>query len=1479
MSPSTGIPGPFRWGVLYGAIILAGGLADTRKAAGGDAATAPLTAAQQAQLKERDRWSAEFQKCLREGAFPQAMADLEKDLAIESEVLGEASADALGSMHALAWLNALVEDFAAARRWSQRALEIQQRNHPLDSWAVRDAQRTLADVQRLSAMGPEQRQRLREAEQLNAQVKHLTDVGNYKVAIPLAEKAQGIRQQILGQEHPDYLTGLSNLGSMYRFQGDFDKAEPLLRQALDGRRKALGEEHPLMATSNNGLGWLHVNRQAYAEAEACFRRAAEVSRRAEGEFGLTYALSLDNLAEVFVLTKHYRRAEALRLDVLQIRKRVQGEQHTDYARGLYRLASVYDYLHEYDKGAPLYRQALEIFQRNLGQKDANYLSCLRSLAGCYQQSGKLAQALAIELQALEVQKQIWGPEHANVGISLHWVGAIYLAMKDHAKALEFERQALDVFRKSRGEQDDQYATSLGNVAWLLDVVSNDAQQREDFPAARRARAEEIEILSKLYGPQHWKVADSRRIIAFVEQLSKMNAAERGRLAEADGLWNKAEAAVASRSAAGIPPAEEALEIRRAILGEEHWLTLKSLFQVGFLYKAAGDFAKAEPIYVRLPELTRRIRGELDPDYAVSLHNLARLYEDKGDFTQAETLYTQALEARRKVFGEQSTEFANTLNSLASVHQAMGRLGKAEALYRRALQIRREVLGAQDPDYALSLHQLGWFYLVKLADTVKAGPLLQQAVEIYKAALGQEHPRYARSLGTLAIYYDRCQQYERAEALYQQALAICRKALGDQHPDCAVPLGNLAIFYSERGDYDRAEPYAREALAIEQRVRGENSPQVAHELNTLVWLYKKAGKYAQAEPLARQAVQICKDTLGARHHEYAANLSELGLLYGGLQAPARGVPLALEALRLARDHLEQNAASQSEQQQLAMRKQVWRFVDNYLYLTALAHVPAEDVYAEVLNWKGVVGARQQQIRRLHHRLKQSGNQEVVALETELENATGRLAALTRSGSYLGKERQFRLAELSDAIERLQQRLANASVEFREQRAQLRRTPGDLRKALPPDAALVDLVVYSHCEPSKEKGQPATWPKTLTAFILSGDRPVERVALGPVEPIEQAIAGWRKRFGGRLAETDPGRELRELLWLPLEKHFAHAKVVLISPESVTAPLPWAVLPGKGPGTYLIDEIAVAIVPIPGLLPELLDEGTPATLPASPSLLLVGDVDFGADPGKSSLLAASRSAARGDAAMAWQPLPGTREEVAAIAASFRQGFAGVVPAELTRDRATKDAVRRQAAQYQYLHFSTHGFFAPPQVRSAEATASERGEAAAIAGREVSGYHPGLLSGLVLAGANQPVAEGQEDGILTALEVEELDLSRVQLATLSACETGLGETAGGEGLLGLQRAFQTAGAKTVVAGLWQIPDKATQVLMARFYDNLWQKHMTKLQALREAQQWLSREGPQQRDLLRGLQRLPDGQTPSAETDRLPPYYWGAFVLSGDWR
>ncbi|HCZ35323.1 MAG TPA: hypothetical protein DHV26_05285, partial [Cytophagales bacterium] len=111
-------------------------------------------------------------------------------------------------------------------------------------------------------------------------------------------------------------------------------------------------------------------------------------------------------------------------------------------------------------------------------------------------------------------------------------------------------------------------------------------------------------------------------------------------------------------------------------------------------------------------------------------------------------------------------------------------------------------------------------------------------------------------------------------------------------------------------------------------------------------------------------------------------------------------------------------------------------------------------------------------------------------------------------------------------------------------------------------------------------------------------------------------------------------------------------------------------------------------------------------------------------------------------------------------------------------------------------------------------------------------------------------EDGFLTAYEVTQLDLPDTRLVVLSACETGLGEIQSGEGVWGLQRAFQLAGARSVMGSLWKISDEATVTFMDAFYEQYLRTNNIS-EAYRHAMQTTKQEYPQ-------------------------PYYWGAFTLIG---
>jgi CHAT domain-containing protein len=265
-------------------------------------------------------------------------------------------------------------------------------------------------------------------------------------------------------------------------------------------------------------------------------------------------------------------------------------------------------------------------------------------------------------------------------------------------------------------------------------------------------------------------------------------------------------------------------------------------------------------------------------------------------------------------------------------------------------------------------------------------------------------------------------------------------------------------------------------------------------------------------------------------------------------------------------------------------------------------------------------------------------------------------------------------------------------------------------------------------------------------------------------------------------------------------------------------------------------------------------------------------------------------------WNRLPGTSDEAAAIDQLFRaegHELDGATQA-LGGAEATEEEFRALAPYFRILHLATHGFFSPPEQQSALALVDPEQESTGGAHDlppMQEGLPPGLLSGLVLAGANDPpalpddpsaIASLPEDGILTAEELAFLPLGNVELVVLRACETGLGEVAGGEGLLGIQRAFQVAGARTTVASLWKVDDTMTRRLMTAFYRNVLDKKQSYLAAMRNAQLEILQELRAQKvatTAAGGGDRGAAAPADAAAGGRGPAYYWAAFTLSGDWR
>jgi CHAT domain-containing protein/tetratricopeptide (TPR) repeat protein len=956
----------------------------------------------------------------------------------------------------------------------------------------------------------------------------------------------------------------------------------------------------------------------------------------------------------------------------------------------------------------------------------------------------------------------------------------------------------------------------------------------EYEQAVLYREKALVVRLKLSGQGDWRVLDSRLDLEEARQQAKRDEATRQQLLRAERLngqvfrlWQQ------GRSKEALPLAEEALAIRRKVLGDRHRLTALSLLNLGAQHAALHQVRQAEDCSRRALALDKEVLGEKHPDYATSLNNLASLYKQMGEYARARPLYEQALALRKELLGEKHPLYADSLNNLAEFYKELAEYTRARSLFEQALALRKEVQGEKYPHYATFLRNLAGLYLV-MGESTRARPLYEQALALRKELLGEKHPEYAESLNDLAVLYSVMEEYGRARTLLEQTLALFKEVVGEKHPESIRVLCNLA------------------------RVN------------------QKMGEYGRARPLLEQALALNKEVLGEKHPLYALNLSWLALLDWEERRPAEASKQLGAALRSAHQHLDTTFSALSGRQRLQLLAQTRYFLNAYLSVSAEAKLPAGEVHQAVLAWKGIAGARaaEEQILRDHPAL--------APLLEELRRKRAGLAHLSAHPPTPANREAWsgRSRELDRQREDLELQLAQKSAAFRFLRSPQSK---EVAAALPERSALVDLLEYEHRTPAPRR--PGKWPfeRRLVAFVLAKGQETVRVDLGAVEPISEAVLAWRRPMQTLSAvDEKAAAQLRSQLWDKLAPSLAGCDTVLISPDGVLCSLPWAALPGTEPGAFLIEEVAIAQIPSAQQLRPLANRAD------SGGLLAVGGLDYGKPtvPGKGWVaLPGTTLEARGVVKLHQERFPKGR------AARLLEG-AAVDKAAL----AAALSPGKGEPSWRQIHLATHGYFLQPSAQKALAVAARGGaEVAGLAGEEPVAVNldPLLGCGLVLSGANQDSGRGT----LTALEVADLDLRGCEVLVLSACETGLGKLEGGEGVLGLQSAFHGAGARTVVASLWSVSDPATSVLMEHFYRNLWaDKPMTRLEALRQAQLFVLKHPEAVRQRARELREaLVKGGRGTAEEVRgkgkevelseprppgsglSHPAWWAAIVLSGD--
>jgi len=898
-----------------------------------------------------------------------------------------------------------------------------------------------------------------------------------------------------------------------------------------------------------------------------------------------------------------------------------------------------------------------------------------------------------------------------------------------------------------------------------------------------------------------------------------------------------------------------------------------------------------------PEQIDKLRTE-----AEKLEDEAFLQYQAGQFADAIGKINRVLDIRKQVYAPAKhpkghPDVAATINNLGMLLRSMGQHEKALAQFEKALAMYEKLYPVEEFKDGHASLSTG---LANLGQTYAEMGILDRALEYYQKVLAMRRKLYPRdkfpdghrqlalSLNNIGVAMSLNGQFDKARVYLTEALEMYRRLFSiEKGPEgqmlIASAIYSLSDLESRQGQYSVARQHSEQALAIFRKLykptaMSKGHPYLVTAISSHAMNCHRLGDDAGAAPLFDESLTMARKLFPAGNypegHEFlAGTLRNSGVFRHAIGDFPSAIALLRESLEMHHRLLEREIAMSSEAE--ALRFAESRNVEIGQFLTAnnADRRNAGDAYHVIWKHKAILSRI---LERRHAAARAAG----ASLSVEL----GRISAIRREADALlhasgipFAERDRKLALLADQRDHLERTLVKSLPELAFWKERERLGPEDLIRRMDNDAAFIDFCMYFHFQTDPQKGGSRRWDyvRSYCAFVLVPGKPVQLVELGPAKPIDAAIGKFREDIRNEFSSS-ASEVLRDLIWTPISRRLpGSTKSVYVSPDGELSRVPFAALAGPKAGSVLLEDFAIAMV---AHGPFLLDQMRQSSIrPENGQKLLIGGVNYNRPDNNFN--------------KPFRSLPGTTSELKLI-----ESLSGGNVKLLRGNAATTAAVRQQLASANFAHIATHGFFdeeALAEERQREKVALEQWDRVGSLQSVRVGLgrrNPLAFSGLVFAGANQPTPG--DSGILSGERIVEMSLEKLRLCLLSACETGLGDIVGGEGVQGLQRAFHLAGCPNVVASLWKVSDAATAALMAKFYHELWGNKKPPIEALREAQLTIYRH-PERIPALAGERGKPDqaktvelklepaaparaGDANAKSKPTTPTKLWAAFVLSG---
>ena len=827
---------------------------------------------------------------------------------------------------------------------------------------------------------------------------------------------------------------------------------------------------------------------------------------------------------------------------------------------------------------------------------------------------------------------------------------------------------------------------------------------------------------------------------------------------------------------------------------------------------AGDLRLAEQLYTLALGETGSSKHHSALDRANLQQQLGQIYVQIGQFDKGEALFDSVLMTRRLLLGERQIEYASVMKDLGALCSAKGDVTEALNWFGQALAIYHDANMAESPEVGVLLGMAG-NPLTALAQNDSAEAAYARSIHI----LERYHPKYAYQYSAavlnLAALYADLGQSDSALQYYNQALDVVTGTYGSRHPRAAIILSGIGTLEFDNGNWPEAEDKFRKAIALYES-RGAAEVAWADCEYNLGNLFFRQQKFDSAEVHATRALALFEQTVGADHPDMGEIHALLAQIHGGRGEWAEARREDQLGFSICRNQFLTHYASLSEPD---ARRFATAFQEQTsYYLTTL--IRSQDMRVDtcrelgtlLLLSKGLVQDGAFARRRL------IGKDEDTATKTIVDSLQQLRVRIAHLSTYMSQAKGS--TGLQQELEILKAQSAGVETELATRNPIHREyvdVPIDSVQAalerLPRGSNVLDYFVYDKIDLNDEH-EPHYLVSVYcdTGFVTCAD-------LGAAKTIERRVREYRTYLENPRAATGKqvvaaSRALCNMVWAPIAKYLDDATMLYICPDGELNLVSFAGLCGDDE-RFLIEQFPIHYLSSPRDLAHHENEGV-----SGKGMIVVGDPDYGG---------------------ALPKLSHAGEEVRTVANAWQSVYAEPLTV-MTGGQASEREFRKVCTGVRAMYFAAHS----TDALKPSASAKEDDDTDILPNGILLSEFRGLT----------PDADTDNDGLLAAEEILGLDLRGTELVVLSTCESGGGKVVRGEGVYGLRRAFQMAGAQTVISTLWPVDDRSTAELMKY---GLFDGKEGYPQAL-------------QRACLERIKEL------RAEGETANPFSWAAFVSAG---